>query len=88
MCMEYTFAFSVRRSCLIQEYVGNVHCVHLKLYIHRCSYKDKEDPTQPCAYGTDELGNAQSHMAREHDYDSHSHVPKVQEGDVQQKSFG
>ena len=31
---------------------------------------DKEDPTQTCAYGTDELGNAQSHMAREHNYDS------------------
>ena len=54
----------------------HVHCVHLKLYIHRCSYKDKEDPTQTCAYGTDELGNAQSHMAREHNYDSPLMCPK------------
>ena len=54
----------------------HVCCVHLKLYIHRCSYKDKEDPTQTCAYGTDELGNAQSHMAREHNYDSPLMCPK------------
>ena len=29
MCMEYTFAFSVRRSCLIQEYVGNMCAVFI-----------------------------------------------------------
>ena len=54
----------------------HVHCVHLKLYIHRCSYKDKDDSTEACAYGTDELGNDQSHMEREHDYDSPPMCPK------------